>query len=192
MKKFILTICLSFVFLLAVKTSFARDDGQVPIVESQHFHISTFKGCDIAQVLHRLNYDYSTSFDSFYERRNNAPKEILAKTLDTIFADASDVLDINLFSYKGSIKIFPNKQSMRGPLSRIMAGKIEEPSYYIRDSNTIYISYEDMTLGMLGHEIAHAIISNYFVVAPPPKVHEVLAGYVEYSLRKSSGTLRVE
>jgi hypothetical protein len=37
--------------------------------------------------------------------------------------------------------------------------------------------------------MAHALISNYFVVAPPPKVQEILAGYVEYSVRKRMGNL---
>jgi hypothetical protein len=53
----------------------------------------------------------------------------------------------------------------------------------------VYISYPEMTIGMLGHKIAHAIISHYFVVPPPAKIQEVLAGYVEYSIRKSAGTL---
>jgi len=61
-----------------------------------------------------------------------------------------------------------------------------ERSFYVFDSNTIFISYQDLTLGMLGHEIAHAVISGYFVVPPPDKVQEVLAGYVEYSLRKAA------
>jgi len=38
----------------------------------------------------------------------------------------------------------------------------------------------------LGHEIGHAVISNYFVVQPPIRIQEVLAGYVEYQLRKAA------
>jgi hypothetical protein len=57
------------------------------------------------------------------------------------------------------------------------------------EGNTIYVSLKDVSLGMLAHEVAHAIISSYFVVAPPEKVQEVLAGYVEYSIRKKLGDL---
>jgi hypothetical protein len=38
---------------------------------------------------------------------------------------------------------------------------------------------------VLGHEIAHAIMSHYFVVLPSEKIQEVLAGFVEYQLRKN-------
>jgi hypothetical protein len=43
---------------------------------------------------------------------------------------------------------------------------------------------------MLGHEIAHAIISSFFIVPPPEKIQEVLAGYVDYSLLKKSRAIR--
>ena len=60
----------------------------------------------------------------------------------------------------------------------------ENEKFYFHDDKTIYISTEDLTLGMLGHEMAHAIISHYFVVPPPTKVQEVLSGYVDYSFQK--------
>ena len=66
---------------------------------------------------------------------------------------------------------------------------LDERSYYLHETNTVYISYKDLTLGMLGHEIAHAIISNYFVVLPSAEVQEILSGYVEYSLKKQTMTL---
>ena len=51
--------------------------------------------------------------------------------------------------------------------------------------NTIYASAENFKIGVIGHEIAHAVISHYFVVQPSVKIQEVLAGYVEYQLRKT-------
>ena len=192
MKRWILIILIGLGFLIQTQTSFSQEDGLISIVETQHFHVSAYEGCDIAGVLRKLNFDYSSRLDSYYNSQASGQVGILSKTLDAIFAEASDVLDINLFSYKGGIKIFANQRVMRRALKKYLSGRIQDPSYYIQDSNTIYISYEDLTLGILGHEIAHAIISNYFVVSPPPKVHEVLAGYVEYSLRKSSGSLSIK
>jgi hypothetical protein len=57
-------------------------------------------------------------------------------------------------------------------------------SFFVNDLNTIYIAADHFDVGVLGHEIAHTVQSHYFVVAAPTKVQEVLAGYVEYQLRK--------
>ena len=54
------------------------------------------------------------------------------------------------------------------------------------DINTIYITAENFKKAVLGHEVAHAVISHYFVVQPSMKVQEVLAGYIEYQLRKTA------
>lgn len=62
-------------------------------------------------------------------------------------------------------------------------------SMYQSEKGIIYVSLTDMTAGMLGYEIAHAIISHYFVVPPPARVQDVLCGYVEYSLQKSHSSL---
>jgi hypothetical protein len=63
----------------------------------------------------------------------------------------------------------------------------EVKSFYVYELNTIYTSAENFRRGIIGHEIGHAIMSHYFVVQPPVKIQEVLAGYVEYQLRKSAG-----
>ena len=68
--------------------------------------------------------------------------------------------------------------------------EFNERSFYLYTNNTIYISFEDLTLEMLAHEIAHAVISRYFVVLPPAKVQEILCGYVEYILKKRKEFLR--
>jgi hypothetical protein len=59
-------------------------------------------------------------------------------------------------------------------------------SFYVYDLNTIYVSAGSFKREVLGHEIAHAVISHYFVVQPPMKAQEVLAGYVEYQLREAT------
>jgi hypothetical protein len=60
------------------------------------------------------------------------------------------------------------------------------PSFYFHEEKTIYISTEDLDLGMLAHEIAHAIISHYFVVPPSERVQEVLSGYVDFHFKKKA------
>jgi len=114
----------------------------------------------------------------------NSPEEILAKTVDNLFQEVSDILDIYLYNFKGNIRIFRDFQSLSFAFYQLYRQSLKSPSFYLYDTNTIYIAEDNLTPAMLGHEIAHAILNYYFVVPPPMKIQEVLAGYVEYQLRK--------
>jgi hypothetical protein len=43
----------------------------------------------------------------------------------------------------------------------------------------IYVSVKDVTPTILVHEIAHAIVAQYFTERPPYAIHELLAQYAE-------------
>ena len=95
-------------------------------------------------------------------------------------------LDMNLYSLQGNLKICNDRNHLNNVYDSIFGRKLQASSFYIDEYNTIYISADDFTKEILGHEIAHMIISHYFVVQPPQKVAEILSGYVEYRLRKTS------
>jgi hypothetical protein len=112
----------------------------------------------------------------------------LAEALDTLFTRVCGILDMQLYSYQGSIKICANQSQLAGIYRRLFDRDLGEvKSFYVYELNTIYTSAESFRRGIIGHEIGHAIMSHYFVVQPPVKIQEVLAGYVEYQLRKSPG-----
>ncbi len=116
--------------------------------------------------------------------RGSDPDEILADQIDALFNEVSDILDMHLYSYHGEIKIYRSREELYQVLKQLLGRDIQVESFYSHDQNTIYISAFDFNPYVLGHEMAHAIICHYFVVLPPMKVQEVLAGFVEYQLRK--------
>ena len=188
------TFSLFLIILLSIfcnaALSFAREPTLPLIVETQFFSVYGNKKIDINALLALINYNYLRQADDLSRKRDQSQKDILARTLDGLYLEISDILGINIYSYHGTIKIFNDKSSVR-EIFKLYRGSpnFDEGSFYFHNKNTIYISFSDLTLGMLGHEIAHAIISHYFVVPPPPKVQEVLSGYVEYNLRKTRGLL---
>jgi Zn-dependent peptidase ImmA (M78 family) len=96
---------------------------------------------------------------------------------------------MQLYSYRGHIKVCADERQLADVyrnLFGVSAGERHLHSFYVYEVNTIYITKESFDRFVLGHEIGHAVISNYFVVQPPVRVQEVLAGYVEYQLRKAS------
>ncbi|MCX5666928.1 MAG: hypothetical protein NTY34_01245, partial [Candidatus Omnitrophica bacterium] len=57
-------------------------------------------------------------------------------------------------------------------------------SFYVHAYRTIYTSEESISDSVMVHEMAHAVIDNYFSVVPPAKVAEVLASYVDLHLEE--------
>ena len=178
----------SFLFSLCfIFSSFSQEDVSL-IVESKYFSIYAYKNLDIPYLLRRLNFEYLLHSQSLGFSSKDT-KSLLADTLDALYLEVSDILDLHIYSYHGKIYLLRDKDSVSSVFFQYFGRSFPERSFYLHEKNSIYISCADITLGMLGHEIAHAIISHYFVVPPPAKIQEVLAGYVEYDLRKSTGTL---
>lgn len=163
---------------------FAQDDT----VNSKYFKLTIHPGVSKPDLLKKLRADYFLQMGAAFsgDRSDSAGIDrLLARTLDAIYLDVSDVLDIHMYTFSVDLEIFPDKSGLADELQAYLGKRADMPSFYFYDKNKIFISCNDMTLGMLSHEIAHSIISHYFVVQPSVKVQEVLAGYVEYSVRKS-------
>lgn len=109
---------------------------------------------------------------------------MLADMLDGLFSRVCDILDMQLYSYQGTIKICRDGKHLSSVYRQLFNRDTEMAAFYVSELNTIYIDSERFIPAVLGHEIGHAIMCQYFVVPPPVKVSEVLAGYVEYQLRK--------
>ena len=60
------------------------------------------------------------------------------------------------------------------------------PSFYEKNSKTLYIVESHYNRYVIAHELTHAIINQYFVVDMPERMQEVLAGYVEYKMRNKT------
>lgn len=173
------------IFLALCNITFAQNLSQR--IDSHYFTIYYSSALDPLDLAYKINIG---SPIIVYKSKNieivtgSDPDEIFADQIDILFNEVSDILDMHLYSYHGDIKIYPTKEELQSALRDILGRDIDAESFYHHDQNTIYISARSFNPYVLGHEIAHAIICHYFVVLPPVKVQEVLAGFVEYNLRK--------
>lgn len=172
-------VILIFIFILAIFPSFAQEKNLVKIAEGKYFTVYGHPSLDTLSLLDKIKFDYQLNFDD-----NSNNDNFLAGSFDSLFLKISDILDMHVYSFHGNIKILPTKNDISAVFKSYFGKSFPERSFFLKRNNTIYISYSDLTLGMLGHEIAHAIMSRYFVVDTPVKVQEILAGYVEYQLKK--------
>lgn len=158
-------------------------------VETKYFTIFLCADCSAAEFAKKISSESSVRFETYTESKSDI-NSIIKTDVDALYLEVSDVLDMHLDSYHGKINVHPDSVGV----SETAYGNVQIidnllPSIYVPSQNTIHISLKDLGVGVLSHEMAHALISNYFVVAPPPKVQEILAGYVEYSVRKRAGSL---
>jgi len=176
---------LAMIFLCG--NAYAQGAGN-QIAGGTFFSVYSDSKSDAYSLLAKIDTNYLLYSSGGAEAKDDVG-DILAKTLDGLYQEVSDILDIHIYSFKGTIRVLPDKQALTGYFKRTYGIDFDERSLYYFEKDIIYISLADMTVGMLGHEMAHAIISHFFVVPPPAKIQEVLCGYVEYSLRKSRGNL---
>lgn len=176
-------------FGLNSNSAYAVDDGFGPAKEIQgrYFTIYYAPQLEVSSLLQKLSIYASDKVlaGESLERKYSAAAE-LANMVDILFTRVCGILDMELYSYKGNIKVCRSQEQLEGIYSNLFGRRLgNQKSFYVFDLNTVYISRDSFTREILGHEIAHAIICHYFVVAPSIKVQEILASYVEYHLRKS-------
>ena len=173
---------------LTISSAYGYDDnfGQAQVIKGKHFTVYYAPRVDIFSLVQELNIGPAEKILAGKSTESNSsPETELTDMLDTLFLRVGEILDMRLFSFKGTIKICRDSQHLNSIYRDLFGRDLTSPSLYIYTFNTIYTSPEGFKRQILGHEIAHAVISNYFVVQPPEKVAEVLAGYVEYQLRKA-------
>lgn len=177
-------------FLLAVPAAWAAGNdgfGEDRKVDSQYFTIYYKPEVDMNDLLNKLNVSKADQMLSGQSVNFSSPEKQLVSMLDVLFNRACDVLDMHVYSFKGNIKIFATQKELSAFYDSLYHSDLPctGVSFYLYDFNSIYITAENFRREILGHEMGHAVISNYFVVQPSVKIQEVLAGYVEYQLRKS-------
>jgi hypothetical protein len=154
-------------------------------IDSKYFSLTIDPCVDKSAFLSKMQGAHFLQLDTFIAGGKTLDVDAaLRDVLDALYLEVCDILDIHIYSLKIDLKVVPDKNAVAEVLAGYLGRRPNMPSFYYSQKNAIYISAQDFNLGMFSHEVAHAIITHYFVVPPPEKVQEVLAGYVEYSVRK--------
>ncbi|MFH1397611.1 MAG: hypothetical protein ABIH27_03570 [Candidatus Omnitrophota bacterium] len=176
--------------LITAGNAYGYEDGfgQAKKLTTKQFEVYYSPQLDLSVLAGRLRISFSDRVLAGTDPKQSGSigGPVFAEALDTLFLSVCSILDMNLYSFQGTIKICRDTSQLNDIYFSLFRSSLGGRfSFYSSDLNTIYISQEHFEREVLGHEIAHAIMSRYFVVQPPVKASEVLAGYVEYQLRKS-------
>ena len=103
----------------------------------------------------------------------------VSEKIDAIVERVKTVLDMRPQKFSFSLYILPDADQVRALYKRKYYREVEFIAFYAPAEKAIYIAADTAKSVVLAHEIAHAIIDQYFGVAAPEKIHELLAQYVE-------------
>jgi hypothetical protein len=177
--------------LVTGRPAFARsvDDGFVAArkMDARYFSIQLAPGVEEMDLVQRL--DIGPEHKILAGQSVGSVKfssTSLPDLLDAFFLWSCSILDMQLLSYRGNVKVVRDEAALADVYRKLYGMEhTGEKAYYVYETNTVYVAAPNFTKEIVGHEVAHAIISNFFVVQPPEKVQEVLAGYIEYQIRKN-------
>jgi len=106
----------------------------------------------------------------------------VAEKVDKLWERVREILDMRRQTPKVTIHIYGSKGQLAEAYYRIYKKENHFRAWYIYEYNTIYISADDLSEGMLAHEMAHSIIDHYLQIRPPAASAEILARYVDTHL----------
>lgn len=187
--KSILFICMISFGIIQTADAAVRDGFQTARrMESRYFDIYIESGVDLQALTMKLSVP--PSIKSIIRRPvAYLNSYTLVDQLDTLLLAVLEIMDIRLKNFKCKLKICKNRSGLSDVADTLFGQEISPGGFYVVSLETLYVDAENVTLTILGHELSHAVQTQYFVVPPPEKIQEVLAGYVEFQLRKYTDTL---
>ena len=169
---------------LAVQDGFALDKQ----IKSRYFTIYVKNGVDIERLAMKVTVPASVKA-ILHSSTAGFQVGSLGDQLDLLYLAVDEILEVRLKQFQSSVKVCRDPVCLSDVAEKLFGRGIKSGGFYVVGLDTLYIDSEDVSLHILGHELAHAVLTKYFVVPPPERIQEVLAGYVEYQLRKYTRTL---
>ena len=130
--------------------------------------------------------DYPTGewgfLSSLFESGSDNLHDNVSKKVDAIFEKAQHLLGMRKRMDKVKIYICDTRKQLNQKYYEFYGRPSRFRAWYVYELNSIYLSLNDLNEGMLGHELAHAIIDHYLQVRPPRASAEILATYVDVHL----------
>lgn len=152
---------------------------------SDHFTIHVEDGVDVQKLAMKIVVPLSLQTDVF-QPDGDIYTDSFADQLDLLYLVVGKILDIQLKHFKIEVRICKDAESLERISEQLFGTRIQPGGFFVVSLNTLYVDAENVTLNILGHELAHAIQAHYFGVPPPERIQEILSAFVEYELRKYS------
>ncbi|MCX7927457.1 MAG: hypothetical protein N2606_04900 [Candidatus Omnitrophica bacterium] len=191
MRRIIVGFILFILFL--AQNCFAQGQGLTGrlLVKSNYFDVYADDEIDPYQLLTKINYEYLLhglqwkSLDKETTFGGETIELVLAQMLDGLYEEVADILDIHLANFHSTVVFFKDRVSLTDFLWQQYNLVLDQRSIYYHQDNIIYASFDQLNKGLLGRQIASAILTQYLGVPAPSLIEDVLCSVVESTLLKS-------
>jgi len=129
--------------------------------------------------LHRFNEEFYLGKYSYLLRKDDitgVSDEVRFKT-DLIVERVKSILDMFPEKLEFRIAICSSEREIQKAYRLIYGKATHYSAFYAPEINTVFFSVNDMELVTIAHEFAHIVMTCYFNVSPPVKIHELLSRY---------------
>ncbi len=110
----------------------------------------------------------------------------IAGEISDLFEKVQDLLFMDVSDAGIKVVVFEKDADVKREWESITGKKCENVAFYHFNSNTVYMSRQHLRRGIVAHELAHAVLANYFGSAPEEETdkREAIARWVEREILK--------
>ena len=132
--------------------------------------------------LKTFNRKISTSLFGFGSSHGGPLSSATREQVNQLVGRVQEILDMRPAKLHFTIELLDNPDQVQRIYQKQYGRKVDFIAFYSPRTETIYVAINKLRRTVIAHEMAHAVIDRYFDKAPPVKIHELLAQYVEKQL----------
>lgn len=168
-----------FVFLILADFSTVAANEEQYSTESKYTIIQYSNERDLNEFAAKIK---GLGVFGFFKKKEKKDRLFLKNKIDEVVERVKVILDMYPLELRFNIVLYSTYKEVEREFRKFSFLSKSPIAFYYHTNRTIFVSVEDITDHILAHEIAHAVISIYFVTPPPAKMQEILAQYVDIHL----------
>ena len=155
-------------------------DSQAAMLESRYATIIY----DNDELLREFNKSLRLGSLSYLlkNRTNLTVADEVRNKVDIIAERVQLVLGMYVKTLKFRVVLLSSAREVRRVYRAKYGKDVNFISYFSPVEKAVYISVDDVQLRIFGHEVAHAVVDQYFGASPSVRLHEMLAKFAEANL----------
>ena len=111
-------------------------------------------------------------------KKNITWHDEIKNKVDIIVERVIVVLDMRPADVRFKIVLLPTEEDVQQVYKAKYNRKVDFIAFYAPKDKTVYLSVNDIRIGVFAHELGHLIIDLFYGTTTPSKIHEVLAQFV--------------
>ncbi|MCK5605377.1 hypothetical protein KAR91_26030 [Candidatus Pacearchaeota archaeon] len=105
---------------------------------------------------------------------------VTIKRIDSIFKRVLKILGAPAPAFIINIVIFDSQKQMSKKYQNL--AKVADDNiyaFYWHETKTVYLQKDRLAVGIIAHEIAHAIVRHFFVIKPSVEIDEIISQHID-------------